>query len=265
VVLLIRAWTIPPAPTITIAKRALCRRYIYGVYGRRAFVVRGGHIIIIVTLKIPYVYCNKKLTSMPFSLYNYRPAVTLDGDHHHPQMTGDHPLVVSRANPAAVVVQAQEIGVHRLQTLGAHHPRVRVERAVADQVNLVRAAQVQAHQIGVLLAQMIGVHLPVNLGSQAVAAVNLASLEVPHQEMVDGEAGDLILHHGDRVPAVRVARVAQAVVNRARAVVVVDQASLESQDQVDQAIGEIHVVHRLETGVHHPPRVNQARAEVVVN
>lgn len=254
--------------------------------------MRGGHIIIIVTLKIPYVYCNKKLTSMPFSLYNYRPAVTLDGDHHHPQMTGDHPLVVSRANPAAVVVQAQEIGVHRLQTLGAHHPRVRVVRAVADQVNLVSLEVPQdLAMAGGHLAQMIGVHLPVNLGSQAVAAVNLASLEVPHQEMVDGEAGDLILHHGDRDLAVRVARAAQAAVNRVRAEVhqaleigvhralVIGARDLaESQARAAQAvvnlaraevhhhleIGVTHVALHLVTGDHHP-RVNQARAEVVVN
>lgn len=44
VVLLIRAWYYT-APTLTIAIRALCLRYICGVYGRRAFVVRGGHII----------------------------------------------------------------------------------------------------------------------------------------------------------------------------------------------------------------------------
>ena len=85
---------------------------------------------------------------MPFSLYNNRPAVTLDGDHHHPQMTGDHPLVVSRANPAAAVVSlgrvevplAREIGgLHLLQTHGAHHPRVRVERAAQAVASRVRA------------------------------------------------------------------------------------------------------------------------------
>ena len=80
---------------------------------------------------------------MPFSLYLYnRPAVTLDGDHHHPQMTGVHPPVVSRANPAAAVVsqgrvaQAQVTGVHQAHQMTGVQvdlPRARVERA--DVVN----------------------------------------------------------------------------------------------------------------------------------
>lgn len=217
--------------------------YLRGI--RTARVCCEGQCIIIITLKIPYVYCNKKLTSMPFSLYNYRPAVTLDGDHHHPQMTGDHPLVVSRANPAAAQVQAHLTGVHR-QTHGAHHPRVRVVRAVADQVNLVRAEVPQAVETGVHLAQMIGVHLPVNLGRVAQAVVNRVRAEVDLE--MDGEAGDLILVHGDQVPAVRVARAAQAAVNRVRAVVV----------QAHQIGVPAHQM----VGVHHP-RVN--RASLVVD
>ena len=115
--------------------------------------------------------------------------MTLDGDHHHHQMTGgDHPLVVSRANPAAAVVsqgraaqvQAREIGVHH-QTHGVHLPRVRAERVAVAVVNRVRAE---------------------------------VDLEMD---------GDLILVHGDQVPAVRVARAAQAAVNRVRAEV--DQAT----------------------------------------
>ena len=208
----------------------------------------------------------KKLTPYPSLSLNNRPAVTLDGDHHHPQMTGVHPLVVSRANPAAAVVSqgraevplAREIGVHHRQTHGAHHPRVRVVRAVADQVNLVRAEvdQVDLEMAGgVHHHPMIGVHLPrVRAERVAVAAVNRASLEVPrHQEMVDGEAGDLILHHGDRVPAVRVARAAQAVVNLARAEV-----------HHHQEIGVTHVHQVLATGDHHP-RVNLGRVDQGVN
>ena len=163
--------------------------------------------------------------------------MTLDGDHHHPQMTiGDHPLVVSRANPAAAVVSQG------------------------------RAAQVQARLMdGVHLAQMTGVHLPrVRAERVAQAVVNRVRAEVDLE--MDGEAGDLILVHGDQVLAVRVARAAQAAERVARAEVdqaleigvqaqmirgaldhprvnraslVVDQASLESleEDQVDQATG----------------------------
>ena len=153
--------------------------------------------------------------------------MTLDGDHHHHQMTrGDHPLVVSRANPAAAQVQDHLTGVHH-QTHGVHLPRVRAERVAVAVVNRVRAE---------------------------------VDLEM------DGEAGDLILVHGDQVLAVRVARAAQAAERVARAEVdqaleigvqaqmirgaldhprvnraslVVDQASLESleEDQVDQATG----------------------------